>query len=139
MEEGRDVNLFLLFFCFLKIYLAILPKILKIYLAIFSKILKISVDWRRGLQWRLLQLLECPAQLVWTGGALSTTADAVQAGDDVVDALTSYQLADALQVAIAAPQEEYLLDDVVFVGCDVNELRARAVRLVLYMFCLHIK
>ena len=77
--------------------------------------------------------------MVWTGGALSTTADAVQAGDDVVDALTSYQLADTLQVAIAAPQEEYLLDDVVFVGCDVNELRARAVRLVLYMFCLHIK
>ena len=105
----------------------------------FFCFLNISVDWRRGLQWRLLQLLECPAQLVWTGGALSTTADAVQAGDDVVDALTSYQLADALQVAIAASQEEYLLDDVVFVGCDVNELRARAVRLVLYMFCLHIK
>jgi hypothetical protein len=52
--------------------------------------------------------------------------------------LPSHQLADALQVAIAATQEEYLLDNVVFVGCYVNQLRARSVRLILYMFCLHI-
>jgi hypothetical protein len=52
--------------------------------------------------------------------------------------LASHQLADALQVAIAATQEEYLLDDIVLVCCDVNQLRARSVRLILYMFCLHI-
>jgi hypothetical protein len=52
--------------------------------------------------------------------------------------LPSHQLADALQVTITATQEEYLLDNVVLVCCDVNQLRARSVRLILYMFCLHI-
>jgi len=88
--------------------------------------------------WCLLQLLQCSAQLVGTGGALGTTADAVQAGDDIVYTLASHQLTDALQVAIASTQKEHLLDDIVLVGCYVNELRARSVRLVLYMFCLHI-
>ena len=88
--------------------------------------------------WCLLQLLQCSAQLVGTGGALGTTADAVQAGDDIVYTLASHQLTDALQVAIASTQEEHLLDDIVLVGCYVNELRARSVRLVLYMFCFHI-
>jgi hypothetical protein len=52
--------------------------------------------------------------------------------------LPSHQLADALQVAITTTQEEYLLDNVVLVCCDVNQLRARSVRLILYMFCLHL-
>ena len=88
--------------------------------------------------WCLLQLLQCSAQLIRTRGALYTTADAVQTWYHVVNVLASHQLADALQVAIAATQEEYLLDDIVLVCCDVNQLRARAVRLILYMFCLHI-
>ena len=88
--------------------------------------------------WCLLQLLQCSAQLIRTRGALYTTADAVQAWYHVVNVLASHQLADALQVAITASQEEYLLDNIVLVCCDVNQLRARAVRLILYMFCLHI-
>ncbi len=69
-----------------------------------------------------LQLLECPAELVGTGGALAATAYAVEARDDVIDMLSAHQLADALQVATASAQEEDLLDDVVLVGRHVNEL-----------------
>ena len=83
-------------------------------------------------------MFERTTKLIGTRGALYTTADAVQTWYHVVNVLASHQLADALQVAIAATQEEYLLDDIVLVCCDVNQLRARAVRLILYMFCLHI-
>ena len=84
-----------------------------------------------------LQLLQCPAKLVGTGGALHTAAYAVEAGNDVVDSLSAHQLADALQVAVTATEEEYLLDDIVLVGGHVDELRARPVGLILYVFCFH--
>ena len=56
----------------------------------------------------------------------------------VVNFLTSHQLADALQISITSSQEEHLLDDVVLIGCHVNQLRTRPVSLILYMFRLHI-
>ena len=68
----------------------------------------------------LLQLFERPTELVRTGSALGAAADAVDFPHDVIDVLTANQLADALQVAVAAAEEEYLLDDVVLVGGDVN-------------------
>lgn len=69
-----------------------------------------------------LQLLQCPAELVGTGGGLAATAYAVEARDDVVDVLSAHQLADALKVATASAEEEDLLDDVVLVGRHVYEL-----------------
>lgn len=84
------------------------------------------------------QLFQGAAELVGTGGAFRATANAVQAEDDVVNLLASHQLADALQVAVAATKEEYLLDDVVLVGSHVNQLRTRAVRLVLYVLRFHV-
>ena len=69
-----------------------------------------------------LELLEGAAELVGAGGRLRATADAIDALDDIVNLLTSNQLADALQIAIATAQEEYLLDDVVLVGSDVYQL-----------------
>ena len=50
----------------------------------------------------LLQLFEGTAQLVWTGGALDATTDAVETGNHIVDLLTSHQLTDALQVSVAS-------------------------------------
>jgi hypothetical protein len=59
--------------------------------------------------------------LVGAGGALGTAADAVDLGDYIVDLLTAYQLADALEVAIAASKEEHLLNNIVLVGSHVNQ------------------
>ena len=69
-----------------------------------------------------LQLFECAAQLVWAGSSFDATADAVELVDNVVNLLASHQLADALKVAIATAKEEHLLNDVVFIGCHVNQL-----------------
>ena len=66
-------------------------------------------------------MFECPAKLVGPGGVLGSTADAVKPTNDVVDVLAANELTDALQVAVATSKEEYLLDDVVFVGCHVNQ------------------
>ncbi len=55
----------------------------------------------------------------------------------VVNLLTSHQLADALQISITSPQEEHLLDDVVLIGCHVNQLRTSPMSLILYMFRFH--
>ena len=85
----------------------------------------------------ILQLLQGSTELVGTRGALLTTADAIDAGDDIVDLLTTNQLADALQVAMTATQEEDLLDDVVLVGSHVDEFRTGAFCLVLYVLCFH--
>ena len=82
-------------------------------------------------------MLQGSTELVGTRGALLTTADAIDAGDDIVDLLATYQLADALQVAMTATQEEDLLDDVVLVGSHVDEFRTGAFCLVLYVLCFH--
>jgi hypothetical protein len=73
--------------------------------------------------------------LVRATGTLHATTDAIKALDDIVDVLPTHQLADALKIAVAAAKEEYLLNDVVLVGSHVNELGARALRLILYMLC----
>ena len=86
----------------------------------------------------LLQLLERPTELIGARRRLRSTTDAIQAFHHVIYFLTSHQLADALQITVTATQEEYLLDDVMLVGCYIYKLRTRAVRLILYMFCLHI-
>ena len=72
-------------------------------------------------QRRSLQLLESSAELIGARGAAHTTVDAIEFADDIVDVLTGDQLADALQVTIATTHKEHLLDDVVLVGCDVNQ------------------
>jgi len=82
-------------------------------------------------------LLQGPAELVWAGGVLGTAAHAVKPLDDVVNLLSAHQLTDALQIAVAASEEENLLDDVVLVSSHVDQFRAGAVGFVLYMFCLH--
>jgi len=84
------------------------------------------------------EFLKGAAELVGAGGVLYATADAVEPFDDIIDVLAAHQLADTLQVAVAATKEEYLLDDVVLVGCHVNQFRACAFSLVLYMFSFHI-
>lgn len=72
-------------------------------------------------QRRSLQLLESSTELIGTRGAAHTTVDAIEFADNVVDMLTDDQLADALQIAIASTHKEYLLDDIVLVGSDVNQ------------------
>ena len=67
------------------------------------------------------ELLERTAELVGTGCGFIATTDAVEAGDDIVDLLTTHQFADALQVAMTATKEKDLLDDIVLVGTDVNQ------------------
>ena len=57
--------------------------------------------------------------------------------NDVIDALSAHQLADALQVAVAASEEEHLLDDVVLVAGYVDELRAGTGGFVLNVSCSH--
>jgi hypothetical protein len=89
------------------------------------------------LQWGVFEFLKGAAKLVRTGCILDTTADAVEFLDDIVDVLAANKLANTLQVTVASSQEENLLDDVVFVGSHINELRAGADRLILHMFCLH--
>ena len=64
---------------------------------------------------------ECTAKLVGTRGVLCSTADAVKPTNDVVDVLAADELTDTLQVAVATSKEEYLLNDVVLVGCHVNQ------------------
>jgi hypothetical protein len=59
--------------------------------------------------------------LVGTGRVLCTAAYAVNLADDIVDVLSAHQLAYALKVSVAAPKEEYLLNDVVLVGRHVYE------------------
>ena len=82
-------------------------------------------------------MLQGAAELVGAGGAFHATADTVEFFDDIVNVLAAHQLTDTLQVAVAATKEEYLLDDVVFVGSHVDHLRAGAVSLVLDMLRLH--
>ena len=86
---------------------------------------------------RFFKLFQRATELVGTGRALGTAADAVELADDIIDVLSAHQLADALQIAVAATQEEHLLDDVVLIDGDVNQFRARALCLVLYMFRIH--
>lgn len=77
--------------------------------------------------------------MVRAGSALCTTTNAVETRQHVVDMLSAYKLADALQVAVTASQEEYLLDDVMFVGSHVDQFRTGALSLILDMFCLHVQ
>jgi hypothetical protein len=42
--------------------------------------------------------------------------------DDIVNLLSSHQLADTLQIAITTTQEKYLLDNIVLIGSNVDKL-----------------
>ena len=86
----------------------------------------------------VLEFLEGATELVGTRSALGTATDTIELVDYIVDALATNQLADTLQVAIASAKEKHLLDDIVLISGYVDQLRACALRLVLYMFCLHI-
>ena len=77
-------------------------------------------------------------ELVRTRSALRAAADAVESFDHIVDLLSAHQLAHPLQIAVTAPQEEHLLDYIILIGSHIDHLRARAVSLILYMFCFHI-
>jgi len=72
------------------------------------------------LQRGILQLAQGLAQLVGTRRALHPAADALQSSDDIIDALSSNQLADALQVAIATADKEHLLYHVVLVSRHID-------------------
>ena len=67
-------------------------------------------------------MLQRPTELVRTGGPLRSASDAIQSGDHVVDLLSPHKLADALQITITTTQEEYLLDDIVLIGCYIDQL-----------------
>jgi len=58
--------------------------------------------------------------LVGARGVLGTTADAVNLLHNIIDMLSSNQLADTLQVPITTSEEEYLLDDVVLIGSHID-------------------
>jgi hypothetical protein len=66
-------------------------------------------------------LLKGAAQLVGAGCALAAAVYAVETGYYVVYLLAGYQSANALQVAVAASQERYLLDYVVVIGHYINQ------------------
>ena len=83
-------------------------------------------------------MLQSSAELIGARRVLRTAADTIEAADDVVDMLATYQHTNALQVAVTPTQEKYLLNDVVLVGRHVYQLRTGAASLILYMFCLHI-
>jgi len=67
------------------------------------------------------QLLKGAAELVRAGGAFAAAVYAVEAGYYVVYLLAGYKAADALQVAVAAAQECYMLDYVVVIGQYFNQ------------------
>ena len=67
-------------------------------------------------------MLECLTQLIRARCELGTATDSADTRDDIVDLLSANQLAYSLQVAIATAKEEHLLNDVVFIGCHVNQL-----------------
>jgi hypothetical protein len=60
--------------------------------------------------------------LVGARSPLSAATNPVEAIDDVVNLLTCYQSADALQVAVAATDEIYLLDDIIVIYSHIYEL-----------------
>ena len=70
----------------------------------------------------VLELFQGAAELVGAGGVLRTAADAFQTRDDIVYFLSLDKFADALQVTWAAACEEYLLDNVILIGCDIDKL-----------------
>ena len=82
----------------------------------------------------LFQLFQGAAELVGTGSGLVAAADSVEFADNIVNLLACYQATDTLQVAVASAKEEDLLDNVVVVGCHVDEHRAGTLCLILYMF-----
>lgn len=64
----------------------------------------------------LFELFQGAAKLVGAGGAFAAAVYAVEALYHVVYLLAGYEAAYSLQVAVAASQECYLLDDVVVIG-----------------------
>ena len=86
----------------------------------------------------IFQLLQGAAKLIRTTGTFRTTTDAVEFAYHIVDMLSSDQQTDTLQVAVATAKEENLLDDVMFIGCHVDHLRAGALSHVLYMLRCHL-
>ena len=67
------------------------------------------------------ELLYGAAEVVGSRCAYASAVYAVQAGYDIVYLLAGHQSAYALQVAVAAAQECYLLYDVVVIGHYVYE------------------
>jgi hypothetical protein len=67
----------------------------------------------------LFQLLQRAAELVGAGGAFASAVYSVKAGYNIVYLLAGCKAADALQVAVAASQECYMLDYVVVIGHNV--------------------
>lgn len=57
---------------------------------------------------------EGTGELIGAGGWLAVAADAFEAGDDVLYVHALYKASDALQVAVAAAGEAYVLEFAVF-------------------------
>jgi hypothetical protein len=81
-----------------------------------------------------LQLFQGTAELVGARCGFVAAADSVEFADDIVDFLSGDEAADALSVAVAASEEEHLLDDIVIIGCHVDEDGAGALGGILDVF-----
>ena len=73
--------------------------------------------------------LQSLRQLIGAGGGLHAALDALNPGDDVVNVHSFHQLADALQVTVAAADKLNILDLVVL-NVEENLLRTGAFCLV---------
>ena len=67
------------------------------------------------------QFFQRLAQLVGARGDFTAAADAFEFADNVVDPLPFHQSADSLQVSVATAEKCNILDDVVIVGCYIDE------------------
>ena len=82
----------------------------------------------------MLYPLQCPAQLVGARCTFCAAADAVELADDIVNVLSSYQLAYSLQIAVAATLEIHILNNTVIGSRNVNPRRTGPLCLIHDMF-----
>lgn len=86
-------------------------------IAVTSQVILVDVDL--CLYGLALQLFQSPAKLIRTGSVFGATADAINTLDDIVYLLTTQQLANSLEVAIATTKEKHLLNNVVLVASHI--------------------
>jgi hypothetical protein len=65
-------------------------------------------------------LLQSPAQLVGATGILCSATDSVYFLDDIINLLSSHQLAYSLEIAIATSKKKHLLDDIILIASHID-------------------
>lgn len=88
---------------------------------IYAKIQQNFGFVKKNLHLFSFQFFQRLAQLIGARGDFTAAADAVEFGYHVVDFLTCHEAADALEVSVTTAEERHILNDVVIVGCHVNE------------------